>query len=210
MNTSTPRPLYRRRGIQVAAALVALLLVLYLARTAVLSGLAGWLDVDTPPSHADAIFLLNGEENTRPLHAAALWRAGHAPRIVIARAHEGPALGLVRENVTDLATDLLQLHGVPRDSITVLNLGDGVTSTADEAIAFAAYARNHAIDTAIVVTSAFHGRRSRWVFRREVPAEIIMSTVDDWQFDASNWWRYERGLIAYIQEYIKFVHYVVQ
>ena len=60
-----------------------------------LSGLAGWLDVDTPPTHADAIFLLNGEENTRPLHAAHLYQQGRAPRIVIARAADPSALATV-------------------------------------------------------------------------------------------------------------------
>jgi uncharacterized SAM-binding protein YcdF (DUF218 family) len=199
-----------RRALVALAAAIVLLALLLLARRPLLTGLADWLTVDTPPTRADAIFVLNGGENTRPLHAAALWRAGYAPRVVIARVNEGPAIGLVRENVTDLATDLLQMHGVPRDAIVVLRMGAGITSTAEEARAFAAYTRTHALDTVIVVTSAFHGRRSRWVFRREVPAEIIMSTAADWQFDETNWWHYERGLITYIQEYIKFLHYVLR
>ena len=199
-----------RRALIALAVLLLCLTLLYLLRVPILSGLAHWLNVDAQPVHADAIFLLNGEENTRPLHAAALWRDGYAPRIVVAHANEGPAIGLVRENVTDLATDLMQLHGVPRDAITVLRMGDGITSTAEEAAAFAAYARAHDVDTVLVVTSDFHGRRSRWVFQREVPAEILMSTTPDWQFDETNWWKHERGLIAYIQEYIKFLHYVLR
>lgn len=199
-----------RRALLAVAGLLAFVALLYVLRVPILTGLAHWLNVDTQPVHADAIFLLNGEENMRPLHAAALWRAGYAPSIVVARVNEGPAIRLVRENVTDLATHLLQLHGVPRDAITVLRMGEGITSTAEEADAFAAYVRAHDIDTVLVVTTDFHGRRSRWVFRREIPAEIVMSTTPDWQFDETNWWTYERGLISYIQEYIKFLHYVLR
>lgn len=199
-----------RQALIALAVLLVCLLLVYLLRVPILAGLAHWLNVDSQPVHADAILLLNGEENTRPLHAAALWRDGYAQRIVVARANEGPAIGLVRENVTDLATDLMQLQGVPRDAIVVLRMGDGITSTAEEAAAFAAYVRAHDIDTVLVVTSDFHGRRSRWVFRREVPAEILMSTAPDWQFNEDNWWMHERGLIAYIQEYVKFLHYVLR
>lgn len=201
----------RRNGCFAFAAGATLLLVLpFLLRAPLLRAAAGFLTLDDAGNPADAIVLLNGEENTRPLHAAQLYQQGRAPRVVIARAADPPALALLQVNTTDLATALLQMNGVPRAAIVELRTPRGVSSTADEALAVRAWAARTSADSLLLVTSDFHGRRARWIFRRLTDAEIAVSTTPHYAFDESNWWQHEGGLLTYIEEYLKFARYVVR
>ena len=40
----------------------------------------------------------------------------------------------------------------------------------------------------------------------KVPLEILMEPVADFEFNETNWWRFERGMIVDLEEYIKFAH----
>ena len=201
----------RRNGCFAFLAGAALLFVLiFLVRAPLLRAAAGFLSLEDRGTRADAIVLLNGEENTRPLHAAQLYLQGRAPLIVIARAADPPALALLQDNATDLATALLQMNGVPRSAIVELRTPRGVNSTADEALAVRSWAARNAADSLLLVTNDFHGRRSRWIFRRLTNAAIAVSTTPHYSFDESNWWQHEGGLLTYIEEYIKLLRYVAR
>jgi uncharacterized SAM-binding protein YcdF (DUF218 family) len=103
--------------------------------------------------------------------------------------------------------------GVPDENITVLYYIDGgATSTYDEAVTLRRYVEDHAIERVILVTSAFHTRRSRWIFEKELSASSItleVAAAPHWRFDATNWWQVERGLIMFANEYIKLFYYFV-
>jgi uncharacterized SAM-binding protein YcdF (DUF218 family) len=194
-----------------------LLLIGFLAfifRTQLLTGLASFLIVnDDIQQPADIIYMLNGEVNTRPFHAANLFQAGLAPRIVISRAEDGPAAEIdVFPNDTDAAVEILQTLEVPSDKISVLLIEGGVTSTRDEAVVLRHYIEEHGVERVILVTSAFHTRRTRWIFDKvlaDSDAIIEISAAPQWKFDETNWWREERGLIMFTNEYLKLVYYQV-
>lgn len=190
----------------------ALLLGLWLLRTPLLVGVARLVTVEDELRPADLIFLLSGDgfEGARAHRAAQLYRDGFAPRVVVARSDDTPSVRMgLYPNDTDVNLRVLQRLGVPRESIRVLVVPGGVTSTTDEARALRGYLSRHPARRVIVVTSDYHTARARWNLRRELegaPVEIRMAAATDPEVNASNWWRSERGLLRYASEYLKFAH----
>jgi uncharacterized SAM-binding protein YcdF (DUF218 family) len=201
----------RRAG----AALLALLLLAlaaYALRAPLLTGVARLLTVRDPVSRADLVLVLGGEINTRPFHAAGLYRRGVAPRVVLVRERSGPA---VREglypNRTDVAVRILRRGGVPAGAIVVLEPPGGASSTGEEARALHGYLRSSGARRVVVVTNPYHSRRARLVLRRAtrgLPAEILMAPAPAFGFGETDWWRSEDGLLAYFGEFVKLPVYL--
>ena len=187
---------------------------LYLARAPLLTALAEYLTIEDALRPADVIFVFAGDADARPLLSADLYRQGLAPRIVIPRPENLPAQDLgALPNVTDAAVLVMRRLGVPETAIVVLTKPGGSTSTIDDARMFRVYAQRHGVDTVLVVTSAFHTRRARWVLRRALDGldvTLIMAPAADPRFDETNWWRTEAGLLSYVQEYLKWLHNATQ
>jgi uncharacterized SAM-binding protein YcdF (DUF218 family) len=200
------------RNILIAGAALLLLVVFaYAFRTSILTGVADYLVVSDRLQPADIIFLLNSEVNTRPFYASDLYKQGLAPVIIIARSEDSPTvdLGLV-PNDTDIDVGVMEKLGVPADKIIVLPVSGGVTSTFDEATALRRYIEVNDIHTVILVTSAFHTRRAKWIFDRELsglPLTLEMAAAPYHGFNATNWWKSESGLITLNNEYVKLVYY---
>lgn len=176
----------------------------------VLSATAHILDVGSAPEQADLIFLLGGDIHSRPSRAAELYLQGLAPKVVMARASDSEATKIgAYPNETDATVLMLEKLGVPDSAIVVLTPPMGVSSTTAEGVELRKYLQENPADRVLVVTSTYHTRRARWQIRRQlrdIPVEIRMVAVEDPRFDASNWWRTEAGVLAYGEEYMKFVH----
>jgi len=204
----------KKAGI-VLLSIVLVCLLAYSLRAPILTGLANYLiSVDTPLEKADMIFVLNGDYDTRPFYSSDLYLQGLAPIVAIAQTESSPAelLGLVN-NPTDIAVEVMKLRGVPAEKLLVLNGNGPVTSTFDEARTLREYIEANNIGSVIMVTSAFHTRRSRWIFERElagVQVKLEVAAAPYTNFDASNWWQYEEGLINLNNEYIKLIFYKIK
>lgn len=203
------------RNILAASALLLLPLVLAFAfRSRILTGIAGYLVVDDRLQPADAIFLLNSEYNTRPFRASELYQQGLAPVIVIARSENTPVVDLgLLPNDTDISVGVMEKLGVPPEKIIILSTPGGVTSTVDEAAAFRQYAEVNQVRSFILATSAFHTRRARWIFEKAfagLPVRLEMAAVPYKNFNQTNWWKNEAGLITVNNEYLKLVYYFIK
>ncbi|MGH7555762.1 MAG: YdcF family protein [Longimicrobiales bacterium] len=202
----------KRIAAGVASAFLLLLVVAYLARAAILTAMAEFLTVEDPVASADVIYVLGGEAYVRPAKAAELYKAGLAPRIVIPQPEDSPSHDLlVVPNVTDVAVVLLQKLGVPDSAIVVLRIPGGSTSTVQDARLFRDYVTRNDVRRAIVVTSMFHSRRTRWAIRKalgDMAVEVMMAPADDSRFNERNWWTVEAGILAYVEEYLKWIHNV--
>jgi uncharacterized SAM-binding protein YcdF (DUF218 family) len=116
----------------------------------------------------------------------------------------------IQPQETDMALAVLRRAGVPDSAVQVIAPARPVTSTREEATAFVAFARAHAVRRVLLVTSEFHSRRARWTLRH-VPGgerlEVVSTPIRDWAFGPEDWWRHERGLIAVAEEVLKLVYY---
>lgn len=62
----------------------------------------------------------------------------------------------------------------------------------------------------IVPTEIFSTRRTRWMLHRAFDGTAVSITVpalDPAAYDRDNWWRSERGIIAFQNELLKYLYY---
>jgi Uncharacterized conserved protein len=191
---------------------VCLIAALYLFRVPILTALGNFLVIQDRLEPSDIIFVLNGDVATRLFQAAKLWKQGLAPKVVIVRAENSLAVNMdLAMNVTDTSIAVMKKAGIPEPVIVQLPVPNGVTSTFDESRALRSYAQQNSLRQIIVVTSAIHTRRARWIIHRELSGlavKIMMTPFFDPRYTSSNWWRQEDGLIGYQNEYIKLFYYL--
>jgi uncharacterized SAM-binding protein YcdF (DUF218 family) len=173
--------LLRWRRLAGASGVLAVLVLWVSATPAVGEFLYGALERQHPPvalaatPTADAIIVLGGAVGQplpprlapdlnaaadRVLHAARLYHAGKAPRLIIAGGHL--PWGRVVRPEAELIADLLVEWGVPR---AALLLDTTSANTAENAANAGALMREHGLRTALLVTSAGHLPRALALFR---------------------------------------------
>ena len=203
----------RRRLLQVSIAGVLLLsVVTYAASTPILTAIGGLLVHADPLERVDAMIVL-APTLDRILEAADLYRGGHAPLVLVTRERRGAAeqllidRGLV-ESGEDRRRQLLHALGAPLESIVVL---DGfASSTAEEAMRFADWARGRPVRSVLVVTSPEHTARARLTFVRAVrnlPVKVIVHPSTLTQFRPDTWWHSRSTLREGVLELQKLLYY---
>jgi len=187
---------------------------LWLTRERVLTALGGFLVVADPPAAADAIFVLGGEPAERAWEAADLYREGWAPRIVLSTPRTAPAAtalaarGVAVAGEPQVARQILQGLGVPDEA--VLQMPASVNSTEAEARVFKEFVAGRGWRRVLVVSSPFHTRRSRALFRRVLSAtgiEVLMVPSRHGEFRAGDWWQERQRVKDLIVEYQKLLFY---
>lgn len=165
----------------------------------------------------DAILVLAGSAvyKERNEHAAALFRQGISPRIIITdddrvsgwSAEEGANM-----KYAELARRELTANGVPADRITVLE--EPVSGTVFEARLLADRARSLGLKNVLLVTSAYHSARALRTFERvsknaENSLEFGIDPVDPGIETPSEltWWLSVRGWRFVGGEFVKSVYY---
>lgn len=201
--------LFALLGVVMGSILLAALV--FTLRVPLLTSLGNYLVVSDKLTHADIIFVLNGDFTTRPFYAADLYKQGLAPKVVMARSEDLPATELgILPNDTDISISIMEQLGVQAGDIVMLPFPGGVTSTFEEAEVLREYAVTANIRRVILVTSAFHTRRASWIFNKELSGldiAIEMAAAPYRDFNAGNWWQSEDGLITFCNEYIKLMYY---
>jgi uncharacterized SAM-binding protein YcdF (DUF218 family) len=156
------------------------------------------------PAPSDAIVLLLGDLRHRPALATSLYRQGIAPRIYMVTLEEQSG----GEEETARTVRRLVHLGVPREAIHLLP--DRAESTEQEARAMRKEAERSGWKRVTVVSSDFHTRRARWIFRRALAGTgvtIHMAAAQEPERNATNWWRSDEGLVRYVDETLKMIYY---
>lgn len=185
--------------------LLALVLgTIYLVRAPLLRAFADWWIVDEPLEKAQAIVVLGGDDvdAVRVRHAVELYRAGWAPKIVLSGAQIRPYL-----NESELMARDAREAGAPAEDLIPAPTGAG--STLEEALKLRRIFAEHKFRKVIVVTSNFHTRRSRTIFRaiyQKQGTDTIFSAAPDPAFPPDRWWQEREGRGAIVFELIKLVY----
>ncbi len=188
----TPRPRHLLLALMLCTAALVVVEVI-LAR-----GLGTWLVAVDPLVTSDAIFVLDGRSPHRELEAAALYRAGWAPRVVVTRPRSDLAEDVRREfgleTEQENVSRTLRRTGLPETAI--VRLDRIVENTEQELQADFDYAKAQGFRRVILVSSPYHTRRIRVIWRsrfeREVAATIRATRYE--RVDAARWWRSRRSL----------------
>jgi uncharacterized SAM-binding protein YcdF (DUF218 family) len=204
-----------RRFLWLLAGLSVVLVTAYWQRDFLLVEIGRAWSVNDPAPKVDAIVVLGGGPDNRPPAAAELYRAGVAPLVLYMDVKLTAGERMERRmGIEDTESDgtrlLLLTNGVPEKAIE--KIGTQVASTYDEARAVRDWARHSRVQSIEIVTDIFHTRRARWVFRRELKGtgiEIHMAGIPTEDYNATNWWQSEEGVIAFQNEIAKYLYYQI-
>jgi len=177
--------------------LALLLAAVYLARHPLLRLAGGWWEVEDQLERADAILVL-GDDNfagERASRSAELYRAGWAPLVVASGRLLRPYAG-----VAELIGRDLETRGVPTTAI--LRFPHRAGNTREEAQILGDLAADRGWRRVLLVTSNYHTRRARYIFRRVFPPQvtILMVSVRDADFDPDSWWESRQGRKLFLLE----------
>ena len=177
--------------------LMTLFLGLYFVRHPIFRFAAESWIIEDPLEKADVIIVLSDDNfyADRATRAAELFREGKAPLVVASGRRLRPSAGIAEL----MDHDLIE-RGVPKDKI--LRFAQDEDSTREEAEALAKLAKTKKWHKAIVVTSNYHTRRARYIFRRVFPQEIEISVASarDGDFNPENWWEKRKSSKLFIRE----------
>src|SRR5262249_29618292 len=108
----------------------------------------------------------------------------------------------------ELYRRVLELEGVPAAAIE--RLPSVVDGSWDEARSLRQFLYSHPAGRVILVTSAEHTRRARWIFRKMLTGlsvDVRMAPAHHLDFDETNWWKDDAGALTYLHEYLKLPFY---
>lgn len=177
--------------------------------------LAENLIVEKPLERADAILILSGSSVylERTQKAAQVYRQGVAPRILLT--DDGEHAGWSRAERTnpkfvELAKNNLIAAGVAPENIEILPAP--VSGTIDEAEALRGKIEQTGWKSVLIVTSAYHTRRSLWTFEKilknnDVQIGIVSPPTGEQTPPPFVWWLTKRGWGMVAEEYVKAVYY---
>jgi uncharacterized SAM-binding protein YcdF (DUF218 family) len=203
-----PGPVKRRRWptrLFWLALVVLLGLSTWFFRTPLLIEAGRFLDVSESPQKVDYVYVLGGDNDTRPFTAAALIKAGWAREALIPGESVSPAVtnGLIPPE-HEIMRRVLIARGVRPESITILP--GQASNTREEAAELAEFLRDHPDCTVAVITNGYHTRRARMHFVRALGdriASVHFFAAPTDGYDATNWWHDDRGLIQFTNEFVK-------
>jgi uncharacterized SAM-binding protein YcdF (DUF218 family) len=154
----------------------------------------GYLLESEAPQHADVIVVLAGGYPDRILEAAALYREGWAPRLLLGREPENAgfrkldALGVRVPRLVDINRTIAEQMGVPADAIGIVDQPAG--STYDEARVIIDSVLRHHDTSMLLVTSKYHSHRAALIYRFLAGdrLRITVRAARDDDFQPDTWW----------------------
>lgn len=182
------------------AALVFLALLalgLFFARFALMRFAGEWLVVSDTLQPSNAIIVLSGDDvdGDRAARAAELYKAGWAPIVVASGTRIRTYL-----SEADLVMHDLESDGVPAKAI--LPLRQHALYTLQESRDLLQLCQTEHWTKVIVVTSNFHTRRARYIFRHVFPPSIQVRVTPspDVSYHPRSWWKTRQGMKTFARE----------
>jgi hypothetical protein len=160
---------------------------------------------------ANAIICLSGSRQTRTPECLRLWNQGYGAVLLVTE--EKPK----NKEFHDLELSHLQFAREVTKRMKMMaswellpSLSGGATSTFDEAEDALSYAKRAKWKRIIIVTDEFHTRRAHLAFNKVFlgsDVEVQVAGAPNEVFAIDDWWKSDRGILAFLGETIKFPIY---
>ena len=192
------------------------LVVLSFSYESILRKIGHFLIYEQHPQKADVIVVLNGRDTERALAAVDLYNKGFANLIVLARGSQQPGCDEFWKRVgKDWNSKIffqraIEAMGVPQNAFKLI--GDGVTSTYDEAKITREFVRENGYKSILLVTSKWHSKRAylvfKSIFKNSDSIKIVIHPSRYDTFDPSVWWKNEAIREVVFGEYVRLAYYI--
>ena len=178
----------------------------WLQRDAILQGAADLWVVSDPLTSADAVVVLGGGYDVRPVVAADLYAKGLVQKVLVSQ--DGHTKSGTPAGDTERNVEILHKLGVPDRSIELF--GNGSKDTWDEAVALRNWTNQHRTSALIIPVEIFFARRARWMFRTAFSGTDICVEVPSYEpphaYSRSGWWK-TGGWTVFPTEVLKYFYY---
>lgn len=150
------------------------------------------------PNESDLIVLLGGGDEGRMAKAAELYKEGYSDKVLITPVR----VSKEAKQSVDLANE----HGIPTEDLIT---EEDASSTYKNATITMDIMDKYDMDSAMIVTSDYHIKRSKFVFEEENSRELDFSYIAALSDDGERWYESEHALYYWITELIKNAGYRV-
>ncbi len=185
--------------------IVGLILVILLLALFILVWQAGnFLVINQAPQKADVIIILGGDTGIRVEQGVELYQKGYADAIIVSGGqlyHQLTQAEAMKEHAVAL--------GVP---VKAVFMEPKAESTYDNALYSKQIMMQQNFTSAIVVTSNYHTRRSKFIFDkvfRDTNITLTYCAAPEPNFVPERWWANNKSIMFTLTEYIKFLGYAV-
>ena len=190
-----------RRLLLILLVVVVAIILIEDVRRPLLNAAGRFLVVQDPLEKADVIIVLSGGRgDERVRQAAELYQQGYAPLVLLSGGEEMAGI-----SVPEMLRRQALALGIPPDAL--LSEPDS-TSTAEQARYLRPLLQPRGMRRAIVVTSSYHTRRTRRLFRKAFEGsgmEIRVYPVQRDVWNPEGWWTREQDTETLVLEYVKLV-----
>ena len=192
--------------------LLGVLVLLFLFRTLLLRSMGEFLIYEDNLKKTTYAFVLSGGPWDRGNEAVKIFKRDFSDTLVCTGEnipHDFKALGLDMLE-SEITEKNMHNQGVPKERILLVKKG---TSTKEEAEEILAFCKARNTKSIMVISTDFHTRRIKQVFKKKFEKEgieVVVRAAPSSSYDALNWWQSENGLIALNNEYIKQLYYLVK
>jgi hypothetical protein len=192
----------KRSGTSKYAWFAAFLLLVGLS--VVLAARAGnYLLVDAP-QRSDVILALAGETDRRPALALELLAQGYGQKVII----NVPAAAQVYGS-SDVGLAQKYFQSLPQAAaISVCPIAG--LSTKEESKDAEKCLQREGARSVLIVTSDYHTRRARDIFRHEIPAlEFSVAAARDDSYFGTRWWQHRQWAKTFVDEWLRLIWWKV-
>jgi len=193
------------------------LVILFLSYEYLLRQIGHFLVFEQTPQKSDVIVVLNGRDTERSLAAVDLYNRSYAKLIVMAQGSKQPGCDEFWKRVgNDWNSKIffqraMEAMGIPEQSLKLI--GNGVTSTYEEARVTQGFLRENGHKSVLLVTSKWHSRRAYLTFKsvlNEIEGVRIICHPSRYDsFDADTWWKNENEIELVLGEYVRLIYYML-
>ena len=172
-----------------------------------------WFVVRNAQPGADAIICLSGDRETRTPECLRLWKDKFASRLFVTQEKpKNKEFNQLELSHLEFAKAVAKRMKLDAKWELLPSLSHGATSTFDEAEDALALAKAEGWKRIIIVTDEFHTRRSLLAFEKVFEGsevEVQVAGAHNEVFGVDDWWRSDRGILAYFGETIKYPIYLL-
>lgn len=202
----------RKKALWVLSVCFLLIVFFGVFRKTILSHYAGLFELTNASKGADALVCLSGGGTTRVPETLRLWNQGYGSFLYLTEQkrmnHEFSKFVPTNLEFAELVTRQMELSA-PWEIIP--SLGEGATSTFDEAEDTLAFAKARKWKRIIIVTDEFHTSRAHYAFEKifeRSGIEVQVAGAPNEIFSRYDWWESDKGIASYFLETIKYPVYL--
>jgi uncharacterized SAM-binding protein YcdF (DUF218 family) len=201
-----------KKWVKVCSVFLVIFLLLFAFRNRILHGIGNWLVKSDELILTDACFVLGGNSYERGLAAVVVYEKFPDQQFVATGGNYPYQILCLDTSMfeAELTKHMMVSKGVPSTQVAILT---SAHSTMEESEEILSYCKTNNLTDVTVISSSFHLRRVRWVFEEKFESagiRVHFHGATAIEYDESNWWQNEEGLIMTNNEIVKLFYYLIK